>query len=68
MNEITLNKMSKMRLFGMENSYRTSIETGKNHSFTNDELLSMLVQAEWEDRENRKINRYLRINKAHMWN
>ncbi len=60
MNEITLNKMSKMKMFGMLNSYRTSIETGKNHSFTNDELLSMLVQAEWEDRENRRINRYLK--------
>lgn len=60
MNEITLNKMSKMKLFGMLNSYRTSIETGRNHSFTNDELLSMLVQSEWEDRENRRINRYLK--------
>ncbi len=60
MNEVTLNKMSKMKLYGMLNSYQTSIETGKNHSFTNDELLSMLIQAEWEDRENRKINRYLK--------
>lgn len=60
MNEVTLNKMSKMKLFGMQNSFRTIIETGKNHSFTADELLNTLIQAEWEDRENRKINRYLK--------
>jgi len=60
MNEITLNKMTKMKMFGMENSFRTMIETGKNHSLTNDELMSMLIQSEWEDRENRKINRYLK--------
>ena len=60
MNEITLNKMTKMKMFGMENSFRTIIESGKNHSLTNDELMSMLIQSEWEDRENRKINRYLK--------
>ena len=60
MNEITLNKMSKMKLFGMQNSFKTIIETGKNLSFTNDELISTLIQSEWEDRENRRINRYLK--------
>ncbi len=60
MNEITFNKMSKMKMFGMLNSYRTIIESGKNHSFTNDEFVSTLIQSEWEDRENRKINRYLK--------
>jgi len=60
MNEVSLNKMAKMKLYGMQNSFRTVIETGRNHSITNDELVSMLVQAEWEDRENRKITGYLK--------
>ncbi len=60
MNEVILNKMGKMKLFGMQNSFRTIIETGKNHSLTNDEFISMLIQSEWEDRENRKTNRYLK--------
>lgn len=60
MNEIILNKMAKMKLFGMLGSFKTIIETGKNHSLTNDEFVSMLIQSEWEDRENRKISRYLK--------
>ncbi len=61
MNEITLNKMSKMKLFGMLNSFKTTIQTGGNHSLTNDQVVSILIQAEWEDRENRRLNRYLKI-------
>ena len=60
MNEITLNKMSKMKLFGMLNSFKTTIQTGGNHSLTNDQVVSILIQAEWEDRENRRLNRYLK--------
>lgn len=60
MNEVTLNKMTKMKMYGMQNSFRTLIETSRNLSITNDEPVSMLIQAEWEDRENRKINNYLK--------
>ncbi len=60
MNEITLNKMTKMKLFGMLNSFKTTIQTGGNHNLTNDQIVSMLIQAEWEDRENRRLNRYLK--------
>ncbi len=63
MNEVTLNKMTKMKLFGMQSSFRTIVETKQNHNLTNDEIVSMIIQAEWEDRENRKINRYLKAAK-----
>lgn len=60
MNQIILNKMSQMKLLGMHNAFQSILEAGKHHSLTNDEFLNLLIQAEWEDRENRKINRYLR--------
>ena len=47
-----------MRLFGMENAFRTVLESSQN--YTNDELLTHLVEAEWDDRQNRKVNRYLK--------
>lgn len=59
MNNI-LNQMSQMKFYGMQQTYQTLLESNQHHTLTNDELVSMLIQSEWEDRENRKINRYLR--------
>ncbi len=61
MNSSILNKMSEMKLFGMKNSLETLLESNQHHSLTNDEFMDILIQAEWEDRQNRKINRYLRL-------
>jgi DNA replication protein DnaC len=47
-----------MKFYGMATAYQSVIQ-GKQ-SFTNDELVSMLIQAEWEDREARKIRRHLK--------
>ncbi|RLA56126.1 MAG: ATP-binding protein [Gammaproteobacteria bacterium] len=44
----------------MQQAYQTLLDTNQHHSLTNDEIINMLIQAEWEDRENRKINRYLK--------
>lgn len=60
MNSTILNKMSQMKFYGMQQAYQTLLDSNQHHSLTSDEMVSMLVQAEWEDRENRKINRYLR--------
>jgi DNA replication protein DnaC len=60
MDTTVLNKLSQMRFYGMQHAYRTLLESGKQESLTNDEMIALLVQAEWEDRENRKIERYLR--------
>ena len=60
MNSTTLNKMSQMKLHGMLQAYQTLLDSNQHHHLTNDELVSMIIQAEWDDRENRKINRYLR--------
>lgn len=60
MNSTVLNKMSHMKFYGMQQAYKTLLDTNQHHSLTNDEIVSMLIQAEWEDRENRKINRYIK--------
>lgn len=55
--EKNLEQMNLMKFYGMATTYQAAIQ-GKQ-SFTNDELVSMLIQAEWEDRESRKIRRHL---------
>lgn len=55
--EKNLEQMNLMKFYGMVAAYQAAIQ-GKQ-SFTNDELVSMLIQAEWEDRESRKIRRHL---------
>ena len=60
MNEVTLEKMNKLRLFGMYRSFKGILESKSCDRFTMDQLLATLVQAEWEDRENRKINQLMK--------
>jgi len=57
MNETTLTKMRQMKLFGMYGAFKTAIETGKTDDFSMDEFLSHIIEAEWDDRHNRKIVR-----------
>jgi DNA replication protein DnaC len=56
--EKNLEQMNLMKFYGMAAAYQSAIQ-GKQ-TFTNDELVSMLIQAEWEDREARKIRRHLK--------
>jgi DNA replication protein DnaC len=56
--EKNLEQMNLMKFYGMATAYQSAIQ-GKQ-PFTNDELVSMLVQAEWEDREARRIRRHLK--------
>lgn len=60
MNSTILNKMSQMKCYGMQRAYQAILESNQQHSITHDELVSLLIQAEWEERENRKVNRYLK--------
>lgn len=59
-NHATINKLSQMRLHGMVTAYRTLMETGKNMNLTTDEVVSYLVDAEWDEKHNRRLNRLLR--------
>lgn len=61
MNATIVNKMSQMKLHGMLRSYQTLLESNRHHDLTQDEFINMLVQAEWDERENKTITRNLRL-------
>ena len=60
MNEQTLQKMRQMKFYGMVRAFRTSMENGRMEKMTSDEMVSMLVDSEWDDRNNRRIERQMR--------
>jgi DNA replication protein DnaC len=51
--------MQQLRLPGMRAAYEGIVSTKNLHSIGNDELLNLLLQAEWDERENLKANRRL---------
>ncbi len=59
MNTSTLDKMRKLKFFGMYHAFQSTLETGKTQDYTADELLAHLVEAEWDDRHNRRIERQI---------
>jgi DNA replication protein DnaC len=60
MNKESLEKMSRMRLLGMHQAFKTNIEAEHPQQFTNDELVHHLVQSEWDDRQYRMVQRGLK--------
>ena len=53
MNAATLDKMRQMKLLGMHEVLKTSLDAGKSSAYTADELVAQLVEAEWDNRQNR---------------
>lgn len=60
MNETTLQKMNNLKFYGMLRAFRTTIEAGQMNRYTPDEMVAFLVESEWDDRHNRKIDRGLK--------
>ena len=60
MNTESLDKMKRMRLFGMHRAFKNSMETNSSEIITPDEMVALLVNSEWDDRYNRSIERGLR--------
>ena len=58
MNDI-LTKMRQMRLLGMAKAFHLTLESGKNEKFTPDEMIAHLIDSEWDERYNRKLDRTL---------
>ena len=54
-NQTTIEKMKQMRLGGMAEMHYTNINSNINLEYTIDQYVSMLVDQEWENRQNRKI-------------
>ncbi len=50
-----LERMRHMKLFGMARAFELTMESGKNEKFTPDEMIDHLVESEWDERHNRKL-------------
>ena len=59
-NQGTIEKMQEMRLHGMLSSFRETFSTGMKNKFTVDEMVAHLIDAEWDERYNRKFNTLLK--------
>ncbi len=62
-NEATISKIEKMKLYGMLRAFNQSMEAGMMNKVTADELLGHLVDAEWDDRHNRRLQRLIKAAK-----
>jgi len=62
-NNATLEKMSMMKLQGMKQAFELSMATSQSGKLTADELIALLVEAEYNDRQNRKLQRLLKAAK-----
>lgn len=60
MNENIVNKMKQMKLHGMVRAFNTSLEGDHMAQFTADEMVAFLIDSEWDDRNNRRIDRRVR--------
>ena len=60
MNESTMQKMKQLKFFGMLRAFRTTIESGGMNRYTPDEMTAFLIESEWDERYNRKIQRSLK--------
>lgn len=59
----TMQKLEEMRLTGFSRVYREMMQTGTSRDFTVDEMIAHLVQAEWDDRYNRRLQRLVKSAK-----
>ena len=64
MNQPTMDKMRTMRLFGMLESFGALLENAAYKSYTQDELIAHLIEAEWDNRHHRKLERL--VKNAHF--
>jgi len=58
----TINKMGQLKLYGMISALNGVMEVGIS-GLSHEELLSNLVDSEWEDRQNRKLTKLIKVAK-----
>lgn len=59
-NNHTIEKLKKMRLSAMAQLHYSHVKDNNLSNITADEYLAMLTDYEWEDRQNKKIERFLK--------
>jgi len=56
MEQQTIEKLAKMHIKGMSQTYHEDLSTGQLNNYTLAEYLAKLTDTEWEHRQNRKMN------------
>ena len=56
-NQNTIEKMKQMRLKGMAEAHYNNQQSANYHDYTIDQYLALLIDQEWENRQERKIDR-----------
>jgi DNA replication protein DnaC len=68
--EQTIEKMNALKLFGLRDAFSEQLEQPSYASLTFEERVGMLIDREWTDRENRKLERRMKAARlkvgAHM--
>lgn len=59
-NNATLEKMSEMRLTGIKDAWLLMLDSRQRGTLTNDEMLAMLIESEYNYRQNRRHERLLK--------
>jgi hypothetical protein len=55
-NQETLDKMRRIRLFGMHHEFKSDMETPRLEPNTAGEMTLMLIESEWDNRHNRALD------------
>lgn len=59
-NDQTIEKLRQMRLVAMAHLHEQQVKNNQYTQSTPDEYLALLIDHEWEDRQNKKIQRLLK--------
>ncbi len=60
-NHQTIEKLKQMRISAMADLHHQHVKNNQFSDLTADEYLALLTDHEWEDRQNKKINRFLHL-------
>ena len=60
MNQQTLGQMNALKLYGMATCFDAMLKAGGGQPLTADEMIATLIQAEWNERENRRTERHIK--------
>ncbi len=59
-NHQTLDQLRQMRLYGMHDAFKTSLENTLKEQMTQDQFIAHLVASEWDNRRNRAVERAIK--------
>jgi hypothetical protein len=60
-NQATIEKMNQMKLYGRAHTFSDTMDTRMSKDYTADEMVAHLIDSEWEERSNRRLNRLIKL-------